>query len=256
MILNLQFVLAGFLKNRSVTYSSPLDLSQQLILVISPDWRSTSASLHRFERSAPGGTWFLVDQPIVVSLGRSGMAWGCGLHSPQCATGPVKREGDGCAPAGVFSLPALFGKPDSASEFVMSLKLPYLSATTDLKCIDDPESHHYNRIIEAQSVSERDWSSHEEMLRQDDCYSTGVVVGHNVACVPGAGSCIFMHVWRGEGASTEGCTAMPVAHMEEICRWLDAGCHPVLVQLPALEYVGLRDEWCLPKVSDSILLDR
>lgn len=184
------------------------------------------------------------------------MAWGCGLHSPQLATGPIKREGDGCAPAGVFNLPALFGKGDAASEFVMSLKLPYLSATTDLKCIDDPESLHYNRIIEAQGVSERDWSSHEEMLRQDDCYSAGVVVGHNVGCTPSAGSCIFMHVWRAVGASTEGCTAMPFVHMEEICRWLEAGCYPVLVQLPEVEFVRLHEEWRLPKVSDSTLTGR
>lgn len=185
------------------------------------------------------------------------MAWGRGLHSPEYAAGRIKREGDGCAPAGIFHLPALFGEADASSEFVVSLKLPYLSATTDLKCIDDPESRHYNQVIEAQGGSERDWSSHEEMLRQDDCYSVGVVVGHNLESVePGAGSCIFMHVWRAEGASTEGCTAMHFAHVEEICLWLDAGCNPILVQLPEVEYVRLRDEWRLPKGSDSVLSDR
>ena len=184
------------------------------------------------------------------------MAWGLGLHSPMGGAGRTKREGDGCTPAGVFGLPAIFGQPELLSEFASSLKLPYLSATSDLKCVDDPESCHYNQIIQAQGADNQDWSSHEEMLRRDDCYRAGVVIGHNMDCTPGAGSCIFMHVWRDDGITTEGCTAMSYGHMVEICRWLDVGCNPCLVQLPALEYRRLREAWDLPLVSDSFLSGR
>ena len=41
-----------------------------------------------------------------VSVGRNGAAWGLGLHAAQ-PQGPQKQEGDGRAPAGVFTLGAI-----------------------------------------------------------------------------------------------------------------------------------------------------
>ena len=64
--------------------------------------------------------------------------------------------------------------------------------------------------------------------------------------VPGAGSCIFLHVWESEGAPTAGCTAMSLADMSEIGGWLAGAAAPMLVQLPRLEYDDLRAAWALP----------
>lgn len=199
---------------------------------------------HRMDTAAP---WRPVGAPVTVSLGRRGLGWGRGLHGFAAGSGPVKREGDGRSPAGAFALEALFGYPDRQSLVAKMAKLPYWAVTPEVRCVDDPESIHYNRIVNRQIISKVDWISDESMLREDNLYSWGVVVAHNAERpVPGAGSCIFLHVWRGEGQPTAGCTASDAGVLAEIFLWLRADERPVLVQLPQSEYERLRASWLLP----------
>ncbi|MGB4065716.1 MAG: L,D-transpeptidase family protein [Azonexus sp.] len=219
--------------------------SQQMLLVVAPDWDACGAQLQRFERRHADGEWQPIGRAIAVTLGKSGLAWGRGLH-PQVA-GPEKREGDGRAPAGIFAITALFGYAAPDSAFARAAKLPYLSASPDLKAIDDPASADYNRIVDQSTVPQPDWASCEDMLRPDERYAVGAVVAHNAEPpVPGAGSCIFLHVWAGESVPTAGCTAMALADMSEIGGWLDASATPLLVQLPRAEYETRRAAWDLP----------
>jgi L,D-peptidoglycan transpeptidase YkuD (ErfK/YbiS/YcfS/YnhG family) len=213
-------------------------------VVVTPGWTATGGSLHRFERGA--GPWRPVGRTVDVVVGRTGLGWGRGLH-PEIGAAPQKREGDGRAPAGVFALTEAFGYAplDSAQT-----GLPYLMATAELECVDDVESAFYNRVIDRRRV-EPDWESHEEMRRRDVLYRRGVVVAHNPAPTrAGDGSCIFIHVWRGPGSTTSGCTAMPEPELEAVIRWLDAAEAPVLVQLPIAEYRRLARSWELPALSD------
>ena len=224
---------------------SPLAASCQLLLVVADDWASTTACLHRFECAAPGAEWSPVDDAIEVSLGRSGLAWGIGLHRTVGTDSPRKREGDRRAPAGAFAITALFGNVDH--QLARSAKLPYLAETRELKAIDDPASRHYNTIVEQSTLAEIDWNSHEDMLRADGRYAIGAVVAHNSPRpIPGAGSCIFIHVWQSQGVPTAGCTAGALADIEKLCAWLDGASSPVLVQLPRAEYARRRAAWALP----------
>jgi hypothetical protein len=75
--------------------------SRQMVLSVSAGWDQTRAILQPYERSSKDTPWVPVGAPIEASLGRSGLAWGRGLH-PQDLEGPQKREGDGRSPAGVF----------------------------------------------------------------------------------------------------------------------------------------------------------
>lgn len=234
----------------SVTYpSSDVRASaRQLLLVVAPNWGSCSAQLQRFERRHPDGGWQPIGSAIAVSLGKSGLAWGRGRHAP--VAGPEKREGDGRAPAGIFAITALFGYTAPDSPFARAARLPFLSATPDLKAIDDPASAYYNRIVDQSAVADPDWASCEDMLRPDERYAVGAVVAHNTEPpMPGAGSCIFLHVWAGEGVPTAGCTAMALADMSAIAGWLDASAAPLLVQLPQAEYEARRAAWGLPTCS-------
>lgn len=213
------------------------DASHQLVLVVTDAWDATDGTLRRFARTDAG--WEAVGEAVAVVVGRSGLGWGRGLH-PAGLRGPQKREGDGRAPAGVFALTETFGYADSAAT-----GLPYIASDYTVECVDDAESAFYNRVLSRDSVAV-DWTSHEEMRRRDDLYRLGVIVDHNPARVPRAGSCIFLHVWRGPGTSTAGCTAMPSGAMEAVAAWLDAAARPVLVQLPQAEYARRRAAWGLP----------
>lgn len=241
---------------RSQTKPAPqrrLFAANQLLVVKTADWDTVKGTLQRYERKGRRRTWHPVGAPIPIVVGRNGLAWGAGLHgAPETlaqAGDPLKKEGDGKAPAGIFSLNAAFGYlPKSKARRV---KLPYVHSTATMQCVDDAQSAYYNRIVDRARLKQPDWQSHEEMLRQDELYRWGVVVNHNAGGVgkslqkakPAGGSCIFLHIWSGEDSSTAGCTAMEPALMEELLFWLDARKQPLLVQLPEREYQALADSF-------------
>jgi len=224
--------------------------SEQLILVTTQNWNAVDGELLRYERRPNEQTWRTAGERISVVVGRNGMAWGKGLHgvpSVLAKTGdPIKKEGDGRSPAGVFTLSSAFGY--APLEQAAKVKLPYLQATATLECVDDSGSTNYNRLVERGNVANPDWKSSEQMRRDDELYRWGVVVDHN-AIKPEAngGSCIFLHIWSSAGKGTAGCTAMEAAKMKELLLWLDQKKKPMLVQLPQAEFERLRDSLGLPR---------
>jgi L,D-peptidoglycan transpeptidase YkuD (ErfK/YbiS/YcfS/YnhG family) len=216
--------------------------SRQILLSVSADWGATDARLQAYERRSPRDPWVAVGAPIAASLGRTGLAWGRGLH-PAGLAGPAKREGDGKSPAGVFDLRVVTGYGAVAPA---GTRLPYVEATTTLRCVDDVRSRYYNQLVDEAAVA-RDWSSAEDMRLSSDVYRLVVWVGQNDApIVPGGGSCIFLHLRSGPGSVTSGCTAFESEPMERLLRWLDPRARPVLVQLPQAERTARAAEWGLP----------
>lgn len=219
-----------------------LDDARQMMVVTTADWTSVSGTLQRFERSGPHDAWSAVGQPFPIVVGKTGLAWGSGLIANErlgaSAGDPIKQEGDGKAPAGVFALGTAFGYEPQA---LAGSRLPYLHLTPSVECVDDAKSRYYNQIVDRQNVSAPDWNSSEHMLRDDELYHWGVAVEHNVKPIrPAGGSCIFMHVWRAAGEGTVGCTAMPKEDVERLIQWLDPARSPLLVQMPRDQYDKLR----------------
>ncbi|HSC86574.1 MAG TPA: L,D-transpeptidase family protein [Polyangiaceae bacterium] len=216
---------------------------EQLLLVLADTWSTPRAKLQRYERER-SGSWLAVAEPVEVNVGRRGMAWGRGDFQP-LAEGPRKREGDGKTPAGTFSLRRAFGLaaqlPEGAHGF------PYLQATANTYCVEDTRSPHYNSIIDASEVEKAGWQRWSPLKRDDGLFTWGVVVEQNTPHpLVGAGSCVFLHVWRGPGQGTSGCTAMAQDRLVEVLRWLDLEAEPRVVQLPRAAYETLIDEWHLP----------
>ncbi len=173
------------------------------------------------------------------------MAWGRGLDA-LTDSGPVKKEGDGRSPAGVFALARAFGAADALPAGAHGF--PYLHATPNTYCVEDVHSDFYNQIIDARDVTRASWEKWSELRRADGLFDWGVVVGQNDPDVRrGAGSCVFLHVWRGPNVPTAGCTAMPRERIEAIVDWLDADARPLLVQIPELAYAKWRTRWDLPE---------
>jgi D-alanyl-D-alanine dipeptidase len=220
-----------------------IDRSQQLVVVTTPSWSSTTGSMQRFERSRSNAGWRAIDQPGPIVVGRTGLAWGVGFDGVS-SDGPHKREGDGKAPAGIFPLDTLFGfaPPDS----IPNLTMPYVQLTPTTDCVDDTGSSHYNTVVDRAAMTKVDWKSAEHM-REVGQYAVGVIVGYNaVRPVKGRGSCIFLHIWAGPGSHTAGCTAFPEPRVRAVMSWLDPKKRPLLVQITAKEYASLRTRWKLP----------
>lgn len=226
---------------------SPVSGARQMILVVAENDTTFRARMGTF--SLVRGGW-RAEAAWPVVIGRNGMAWGRGLHreGDRDPRRPVKREGDGKTPEGVFTLPRAFGYAPADSA---RTRLPYTQADADLICIDDVRSEFYNTVTGvAEKGMDRDrLPSHERMLREDGLYRYVILVGHNIAPRDrGAGSCIFLHVWRGEDSGTSGCTAMTEERMTELFAWLDPGERPVIVQLTRADYMRLRAAWGLPEM--------
>lgn len=216
---------------------------RQLLLVRSRSWRTPTATLERYERD-DNLPWRQVGEATRVNVGRNGMGWGRGLHAAD-QPGPVKREGDGRAPAGVFPLGLAFGAADELPPEAKGF--PYLHTLPTTYCVEDTRSKYYNQIIDAHEVKMTSWEQWSGMQRADGLFRLGVVVRQNGPDTKtGAGSCVFLHIWRGFRHPTAGCTAMPLEQIQETVRWLDAAARPLLVQLPEPEYQRLREGWGLP----------
>jgi D-alanyl-D-alanine dipeptidase len=219
--------------------------SGQMVLVLSGSFDASSGTLWRFERDSSGGSWAAVGGATPITLGRNGLGLGAGLHRIDPGSMPVKKEGDGKSPAGVFHLSAAFGY--APLQEMGALKVPYTRVTDRLECVDDVNSSHYNQIVSRDEVDDVDWTSSEQMLMDGVWYETGIVVDHNTnPAKPGAGSCIFLHNWSGPDDTTAGCTAMAPPALTELVQWLDSTAGPVLVQLTDSLYAEYRDAWGLP----------
>ncbi|MDR6695505.1 L,D-transpeptidase family protein [Stenotrophomonas sp. 1337] len=232
-------------------YAAPLDNARQLIVVTSETWDSTQGQLQAFVRD--GKHWRRHGQAFPVALGRTGSAWGLGLHPAQ-TDGPQKQEGDGRSPAGVFALGSAFGyaitRPGTAMTYQPMLESSY--------CMDVPASPFYNRIVDAKKVGSAAIAGSTEPMRLDlhnqgDVrYREGFVIAHNPDNQPGKGSCIFAHLWRQPGEATAGCTAMPEVRMQALLDWLRPQDTPRFVLLPRAEYQRLQAQWKLPALEGAV----
>jgi D-alanyl-D-alanine dipeptidase len=215
---------------------------KKLIVVTTPDWAAIQGTLIRYERR--GREWVKVGEPIPVVVGRAGLAWDPALtrESPGRYRGPVKHEGDGRSPAGVFPL--------KAGTFGFASELPgsriYLPLTPTIECVDDPDSRYYGKVVDRAAVNQVDWKSSEKMSSIPQ-YRWGVIVNYNMdRPVRGDGSCVFLHEWSGPTNGTTGCTAMSPQNIEDLVHWVNGDVQAVLVELPKPEYLRLRTHWQLP----------
>lgn len=201
--------------------------------------------MRSFERNGINGDWHERAAKIPVVVGKNGLGVGKGMVRLRMEGAPIKKEGDEKAPAGIFRLSSAFGyAPARSASWV---KLPYLPLSKTIEGVDDPGSRYYNKLVDRSRVPNVDWHSSEQMRRDGALYyKWGVVVDHNAAAIPGAGSCIFLHIWEGASLSTTGCTAMAENDLVRLLRWLDPTRRPVLVQMPRATYRAVRAKHNLP----------
>lgn len=132
-------------------------------------------------------------------------------------------EGDPKTPVGTYSLGTGFGWGDKPA----GMTYPYRGVDDNDYWIDDSSSANYNQWVEYGGNPYARWNSFERL--NIDLYKHAVAINYNKnPTVPGAGSAIFLHVWRGAGSPTLGCIAVSEPNIEKIMNWLDEDKHPFI----------------------------
>jgi D-alanyl-D-alanine dipeptidase len=230
------------------TKAYSLEDSLQAVVVTAKDWNQMQGKAQLFERKNLNAEWSAVGKSFAVVIGANGFALDnatTGRLNKTNVSRPLKKEGDGKSPAGIFPLLSAFGSTAKPA-FV---KVPYTRLEARTECVDDPNSFHYNKIVNRIQVGIFDWKSSEKMLEIGEQYDLGVFVAYNSnPVVKGNGSCIFLHIWKNAGSGTAGCTAMERADMEKVLGWLEENKNPVLIQMPVEYYKSYQNSWKLPKI--------
>lgn len=142
------------------------------------------------------GAWFM-GRRFPCSVGRGGIV-----------PARQKREGDGATPAGEHRLVGMLYRPDRMAQ-PADWALPIGPA--DLWS-DDGRDPDYNLMVRAPHGF-----SHERLMRADPLYDLVILTDWNwPQSVPGRGSAIFIHQWRGPRRPTAGCVAFDRADL----RWI------------------------------------
>jgi len=213
---------------------APLAKAKRLVLVTAPSMTDTSATMRLFERGAPNEAWHALSDAEPAMIGKTGMGWSRFYASLARRGEPIKIEGDKRAPAGVFPIGRSFG-------ILASSRPGYLHVTPDTICVHDPSSPAYNTIASRARLGPA--VSAENMSRVLPMYRRGLLVDYPTDGRQHAGSCIFIHVWRGPGNGTAGCVALPEPRVEALQDFAAGGAVLAILPGPALERLGS----CLPR---------
>lgn len=218
-----------------VSCASPLDQATRLVLVTTATMKDTKATLQTFERDAPSAPWKRRSGPEPVVVGKAGLGWGLTFRAMARPGEPLKREGDGRAPAGIFPIGAAFG-------FAPASLPGYLQLKDGVQfCVDDPGSPHYSQIVTQEEAGP---GVSGEDMPAIPLYKRGVIVDYPTSGPERGGSCSFIHIWRGKGVGTAGCVAGPEAMVADLQGWAGAAGKAAIAILPqaALGRFGA----CLP----------
>lgn len=136
-----------------------------------------------------------------VSIGRGGIT-------------DAKREGDGATPRGPWRMVGGGYRADRVAPPQTPFRMRPIGPR-DLWS-DDPDAPEYNHAVHAPYDG-----SHERLARADRLYDIVLVTDWNWPdAVPGKGSAIFVHIWRGPRRATAGCLAFRNDHLRWIlARW-------------------------------------
>lgn len=217
----------------------------QLVVGLADGWDSSAGNLFLCEKIQ--GKWRIVDGPIRVRYGRAGLAWGRGVAG-QNEPGAKKVERDKRAPAGLFKIGRIFTYETTLPP---GADYPFHTITERDAWVDDPAlPEHYNRHITVEPGHIPSWFEKQRMRLNDHAHHWMIEIRHNAdPPVPGLGSAIFFHIWRGENISSSGCTVLARDDILRLVRWLRADKHPHYLVLPRNEYEQYWKSWRLPPPS-------
>lgn len=183
---------------------APLAAARTLVVVTTQGMNASPARLRLFARDESGRTWRPLGPPESAVVGRRGLAWGNPFRRLARPGEPVKAEGDRRTPAGIYRIGRSFGFAPHTRPDHLVLR------PGETICVDGPASPAYNTIVSRKVIG---GDVRGEDMGAEPLYRRGLVIDYPSAAGRKAGSCIFLHVWRGPASGTAGCVALPEARV-------------------------------------------
>ena len=229
------FIVALLAADASANYCPRvLHRATRLVVITVPGMDHTKATMHTFERASPAASWERRTEPEAAVVGARGIGWGHPFSGYARKDEPLKREGDQRTPAGIYRLASTFS-------FAKEKRADHLQLAPGKQfCVHDARSPRYGRIVDKAIAGEK--TSGEDMATFP-LYKRGVVIDYPPHRGEKAGSCIFLHVWGGEGVGTAGCVAMPEARVAHLQDWVGTRFGAIAV---VTESAVERFKGCLP----------
>ena len=113
-----------------------------------------------------------------------------------------KREGDKKTPKGEFRLKYILYRKDRI--FKLKTKLKKIPINKKMGWCDDPNSDHYNKIINYPFKF-----SAEKLWKKENIYDIIIVIDYNLnPVIKNKGSAIFLHIAKKKYQPTKGCIAV------------------------------------------------
>src|SRR4051794_7150334 len=141
-LLILTYLIAGNMYAQSIKSFNPyLTNSNQVLYVTTANADAIQGTMVLYERKNATKHWKKKDSFAIV-VGRAGLAKAPETTIPFRNTMPVKREGDGKSPAGIFKLGDVFSYHP-----LSNLQMPFVQVDTNFYCVDDANSVYYNTLI-------------------------------------------------------------------------------------------------------------
>ncbi len=148
------------------------------------------------------------------------------------------KEGDAKTPVGVFRFNKAFGiaaDPGCAIPYIRVDENIYWSG-------DDRPGMMYNQMVNIRELPDLRKDASEHIVDYDPAYTYCLNISYNENGVPGLGSAIFLHCFRGDRPYTGGCIALPVDKMHFVMQKVHPDCVVVIDSLRNLS-PGTADDW-------------
>ena len=171
-----------------------------MIVIISNPEDPARGNLSWYRRDPSGRLVSVMNEVCVTGMN--------GVVSPE-----EKQEGDMKTPSGLYHFSGAYGLKMNPGS-----KLPYHQFVSGDYWVDDPESTHYNKLVNTSSVT-KDWKSAEDLMNAGICYDFILAIDYNKEAVPGKGSAIFLHCPKAfNNTGTSGCISISEEQMEVLLK--------------------------------------
>ena len=179
--------------------------TNQIILVIPPNYTSTSAILYFYVKE--GNKW-VQRKETNAYIGEYGLG--------------KEVEGDRKTPVGVYKFNFYFGIEKNPGT-----TLPYIQVNQSHYWDGDSESENYNTFVNNETYTEFNASESEHLIDVNPGYEYALNMDYNKERTPYKGAGIFLHCFT-ERTYTAGCVAIHVDELRSIYKEINEDCHIII----------------------------